>query len=132
MEQNFTQTDTLVQGVNQTIRSEKMDEELVDYDGDYELTEQEKADMEQYEKELADQEENEQRAQMPLLKKKIKERTQQLGPVMNFIKGATSNMNEDVFNEESEEEITKEPEEKTSFWKDERGGRQNWSNGSRG
>jgi len=72
MEQNFTQTDTLVQGVNQTIRSEKMDEELVDYDGDYELTEQEKADMEQYEKELADQEENEQRAQMHCWKRKLK------------------------------------------------------------
>jgi hypothetical protein len=122
IEQNFTQTNTLVQGVNQTIRSEEMDEELVDYDGDYELTEQEKADMEQYEKELADQEENEQRAQMPLLKKKIKERTQQLGPVMNFIKGATSNMNEDVFNEESEEEITKKPKEKQASGKIKEGG----------
>jgi hypothetical protein len=97
------------------MRSEEMDEELVGYDGDYELTEQEKAEMEQYEKELADQEENEQRAQMALLEKKIEERTQQLGPVMNFTEGATSNMNEDVLNEESEEEITKEPEEKQVF-----------------
>jgi hypothetical protein len=31
---------------------------------------------------------------------------------MNFTEGATSNMNEDVLNEESEVEIIKEPEEK--------------------
>jgi hypothetical protein len=104
------------------MRSEEMDEELVDYDGDYELTEQEKAEMEPYEKELADQEENEQRAHMALLEKKIEERTQQLGPVMNFTKGATSNMNEDVLNEESEEEITKELEEKQVSGKMKEGG----------
>jgi hypothetical protein len=59
---------------------------------------------------------------MVLLEKKIKERTQQLGPVMNFTEGATSNMNEDVLNEESEEEITKEPEEKQVSGKMKEGG----------
>jgi len=41
---------------------------------------------------------------------------------MNFTEGATSNMNEDVFNEESEEEITKEPEEKQASRKMKEGG----------
>lgn len=43
-------------------KSDEMDEELLDYDEDYEPTEQEKAEMELYEKELEEQEAQQQRA----------------------------------------------------------------------
>lgn len=67
IEKESTQLEQLIKENEQTTRSEEMDEELLDYDGDYELAEQEKAEMELYEKELADQEAREQRAQMEIL-----------------------------------------------------------------
>lgn len=76
-----------------TIPSEEMEEELLDYEEDYEPTEREKAEMEQYEKELEAQEAQQQKAEMELLEKQIEERAMKLSDVMNFSMGATSNMN---------------------------------------
>lgn len=48
-------TKALIQD-DQIVRSEELEEELLDYDEDYELTEQEKAELDFYEKEMAEQE----------------------------------------------------------------------------
>jgi hypothetical protein len=85
------------------VRSEEPEEDLVDYDEDYEPIEQEKAKMELYE-ELEAQEAQQQKEQMELLEE-FAVRTEKLEAVMNFIEGVTSNMQIDDENAKSEEEI---------------------------
>jgi hypothetical protein len=76
-----------------------------DYDKDYDPTKQEKAEMELYEKELEDLEARQQKAEMELIERQFEHRTEKLENVMNFSKGATSNMRADDKNTESEDEL---------------------------
>jgi hypothetical protein len=101
---------SLTKEKEQLVRSEELEEELVDYDEDYEPTEQEKAEMELYE-ELEAQEAQQQREQMELLEKEFKVRMEKLEAVMNFIEGAISNMQIDDENAKSEEEINNPPKQ---------------------
>jgi hypothetical protein len=79
-EKQNIQAETLVREADQTMRSEEMNEELLDYDEDYEPTEQEKAEMELYEKNWLNKKQKEQRAQMKLLEKKLKRELNNWGP----------------------------------------------------
>jgi hypothetical protein len=94
---------SLTKEEEQLVRSEEPEEELVDYDEDYEPIEQEKAKMELYE-ELEAQEAQQQREKMELLEE-FAVRMEKLEAVMNFIEGVTSNMQIDDENAKSEEEI---------------------------
>jgi len=94
---------TTTKEIEKSAQSEEMEEELLDYDDDYVLTEQDKAEIEMYEKELENQDAQKQKDEMELIEKRIENRTEKLEKFMNFSEGATSNMiNEENIESEGE------------------------------